>query len=265
MLIFKEKNIYKNKWNLYLSKWIDQFIDKTIHQNEDCYTWKTFISHEVLWISINNQGLTEYYIIAEWQWFFLDNRQNLQSSCKFTGTPIAITIKEYSNWYQVVKYRKWDNWPNTDSVLKERFSSNAYDKRKNKTYYNSQKSTSSDFLSMAEKYFYRNTNEDNNFECNFCDKKRYFYDKITNKNWEILDLYGLEPADKKFILFHSNNNIEITDSNWKILDWNRTRHFGKDNKTIVINNEEHPNIIERFIIDEFKNNEITFFNEIIQL
>lgn len=236
---------------------IDFFVNKAITEHEGCYDWKTFIDYDLLGVSINDQGNFEYYVSVNGQWFYIDERWNLNTSCKFTQTPVAVEIAETKTWYALINYQNPKNSLKNDKQIKETFSENAYKNRKLRQ----NSPTELNTLPEAEKYFWIILDETWNFECNFCDTTRYFYDKIINKNWDTRDLYGTEPVDKKRFIFNSDWTMQRMWAN----EWRFSRHFWKNNSTIMINDENNPSTIQRFIIEELKDNEMVFFTEYIQL
>jgi len=244
------------------SKWlgnIDAFVIDTIHKHENCKIGETFIWYDPLWTTINSDWNIEYYIVANGQWYFIDKRWNLSSSCSFLNIPITIEINQSKKWYQEVYYRKWSDQPKDEKSIEENFSKDAYKNWKMRKY--SQIANKIDALSLAEKYFWIKLDENKKFSCEFCDIKRYFNDKIKNDDWEELELYESEPIDKKYFIFNSDGTFQRY-SNKK---WDYTRSFSKDNSTLIIRDKNNPWIIERIIIDKLNNDKILFLTEYIEV
>ena len=237
---------------------IDIFIERAIHEHEDCNGWKTFLNYDLLGISIKGNWNTEHYITANGQWYFLDIRGNLSSSCKFSWVPIAIEVAERKGWYELVSYRK-GNWSNLENEIREKFSENAYKNRKMREYSNIE--WKFDALSLAEDFFKRKLDENNDFECKFCDKKRYFYDTIQNKNWEYENLYGTEASDKKYFVFHTGWILERDSTDTS----KYSRNFWKDDLTIIIKDKTNTWAIERFVITDLRDDKISFLAEKIDI
>ena len=129
---------------------IDFFVDKAIHEHEHCFEGKTFMNYNLLWISINEDGNFEYYVNANGQWYYLDERWNLNSSCKFSSRPIAIELAETKTGYVLLDYKNPKNSLKNDDEIKKAFSDNAYKNRKARQNW----VTDLDALWDAEKYFW---------------------------------------------------------------------------------------------------------------
>ena len=144
----------------------DYFIEHAIHQHEDCglttNTSKTFINYDLLWAAINDNWDFEFYVTANWQWYFIDDRWNLNSSCSFTSLPIIISLTENKYWYFVTNYysiKPW-SWNTRDSYVKSMFSDNAYGNRRLREYWWTHERIS--FLNEAEQYFWINLEKSEN-------------------------------------------------------------------------------------------------------
>lgn len=242
----------------------DYFIENAIHQHEDCgsttKTNKTFISYDLLWAAINDNGEFEFYVSANWQWYFLDERGNINSSCSFTSLPIIISLTENRYWYYISNYYSINPWTTRELYIKSMFSDNAYRNWRLREYWWAHEKVS--FLEEAEQYFWVKLDQKWEFECKFCDKPRFFYEKIQNKEWEDRNLYGSKEISKQSFTFNSNGSLErVWVSGTTYYSW----YFWKDDSTIIIKDKKNPNIIERFIIDEYKDYEMTAFSEYIQI
>ena len=242
----------------------DYFIENVIHQHENCglttKTNKTFINYELLWAAINDNWEFEFYVTADWQWYFIDERWNLSSSCSFEKVPIAISLAENKNWYYVSSYQKISSWDIRDLYVKRIFSENAYRNRRMREYWWTHEKMS--FLNEAEQYFWIKLDKKSEFECKFCDRPRYFYEIIQNKEWENRNLYGIKEISKQGFTFYSDGNLERVGINNKS---NYNRYFWKDDSTIIIKDDNNPSIIERFIIEDLKDYEMTAFSEYIEI
>lgn len=242
----------------------DYFIENTIHQHEDCNfsnrPSKTFINYELLWAALNDNGNFEFYISADWQWYYIDQRWNLSSSCSFSRLPIIITLNESRHWYYVSNYYTINSWSARELYVKSMFSDIAYKNWRQREYW--WKHDKISFLEDAEQYFGVLLDEQWEFQCKFCDKNRYFYEKIQNKAWEYRDLYGSKELWNQSFIFYSDGNLErIWINGATRYKW----HFGKNDSTILIINSNTPYIIERFIIDEIKDHEMVWFTEYVEI
>jgi len=242
----------------------DYFIENAIHQHEDCglttKTNKTFINYELLWAAINDNGEFEFYVDAHWQWYFVDERWNLNSSCSFSSLPIIITLTESKQWYYVSNYYSIDDWRTRELYVKSMFSDNAYRNRRLREYWWTHEKIS--FLDEAEQYFWIKLDQKWEFDCKFCDKPRFFYEKIQNKEWEDRNLYGTKEISKQKFTFKSDGSLERV---WVSGASYYNRYFWNNDSTVIIKDNNNPNIIERFIIDEYKDYEMTAFSEYVQI
>ena len=244
----------------------DFFIENAIHQHEDCgltsKTNKTFINYELLWAAINDNWEFEFYVVANWQWYYIDDRWNLNSSCSFSWLPIVIALTENKYWYFLTNYFsiKSQTWSTRELYVKSMFSDNAYKSRRLREQWGSPINIS--FLNEAEQYFWIKLDQKWEFICNFCDRPRYFYEKIQNKQWEDRNLYWSKEISKQGFTFNSDGTLKrvwISDTTYY------NRYFWKNDSTIIIKDSKNPSSIERFIIDELKDNEMVAFSEYIQI
>ena len=212
----------------------DYFIENAIHQHEDCGLTtknnKTFINYELLWAAINDNGEFEFYVIAYWQWYYV------------------------SNYYSI------DAWRTRELYVKSMFSDNAYRNRRLREYWWTHEKIS--FLDEAEQYFWIKLDQKWEFDCKFCDKPRFFYEKIQNKEWEDRNLYGTKEISKQKFTFKSDGSLERI---WISGASYYNRYFWNNDSTIIIKDNNNPNMIERFIIDEYKDYEMTAFSEYVQI
>lgn len=242
----------------------DYFIENAIHQHEDCAlpskTNKTFIRYELLWAAINDNWEFEFYVTADWQWYFLDERWNINSSCSFTALPIIISLTESRYWYYVSNYYSINPWATRELYIKSMFSDNAYRNWRLREYWWVHETIS--FLDEAEQYFWVKLDQKWEFDCKFCDRPWFFYEKIQNKEWEDRNLYGSKEISKQSFTFNSNGSLErVWVSGTTYYSW----YFWKDDSTIIIKDKKNPKILERFIIDEYKDYEMTAFSEYVQI
>ena len=245
----------------------DFFIKNAIHQYQDCEIVskndKTFINYDLLWAELDENWNYEFYVIWNWQWYYIDERGNLNLKCAFYWLPITITLAENKNWYYIEKYQSADSRKSNIQSVKNIFSDNAFMNRYSRKNRKNQEKIS--FLNDAENFFWIKLNDNKNFDCKFCDKKRYYYESILNKNWEKRDLYWIKDLWEKYYLFSSDGTLtKWWNDKWND-KWNYSRNFSKNNSTIIIEDKNDDSIIERFIIDEITDNELVSFSEYIQI
>ena len=242
---------------------IDDILSAAIHEKEDCDMGsKTFIAYAILWTWTNDNWDTEYYLSVNWEWYHIDERWNISDDCWFGWIPTRITVD--SEW-KVVDYEVAKDWTEYDSSTKEMFSDQAYKIRKDAKYkYNNTKS----FLEQAEEYF--NTKLipewDNNFECTFCNKLRYynFTPEADEKSQETNDLYFdyvSENNGKNTIYFWSDWTFK---AKWSRDEWKWTWVFWKDENTVIVSNSNIEHIYDRYIIINQDENNLNTILEIIQ-
>ena len=241
---------------------IDDILSTAIHEKEDCDMGsKTFIAYAILWTWSNDNWDTEYYLSVNWEWYHIDERWNISDDCWFGWIPTRITVD--SEW-KVVDYEVAKDWTEYDSSTKEMFSDQAYKIRKDAKYkYNNTKS----FLEQAEEYF--NTKIipewDNDFECKFCDKLRYynFTPEADEKSQKTNDLhfdYIAENNWKNTIYFWSDWTFE---AKWSRDEWKWTWVFWKDENTVIVSNENLNHVYDRYIITNVDENNLNTILEII--
>ncbi len=246
----------------------EEAIDTFLHLFNDCNyhdNSKTFIAYAILWTWLNEKWRTEYYLVVNGQWYYLDERWNISDECWFAGVPTKITIDETQELPSFQDYKTAKDWTEYDSSTKEMFSDQAYKIRKDAKYkYNNTKS----FLEQAEEYF--NTKIipewDNDFECKFCDKLRYynFTPEADEKSQETNDLhfdYISENNWKNTIYFWSDWTFE---AKWSRDAWKWTWVFWKDENTVIVSNENLNHVYDRYIITNVDENNLNTILEIIQ-
>ena len=263
-LIFAIRNIYASRQPEHVSN-IDYVVDQAIEQHEECshfWSTKTFINHDILRVGLNDNWNIEYNILASGRWYHLDERENLNSDCSFSEVPIIVEITEDENWYSVNYYGSERDKLNYKNFTKKNFSEIWYKDRQDRQR-NNIKPKVVETLSLAENYFWIKLYQNKRFDCQFCDTERFYYDTITNKSWDVVDMYGVEPLNKKYIVFNN--------SGWTVQilgienPQKHERYFGKDNSNIIIKNDNSGQTIQRLVINKIKDDEIRFIRESIQV
>lgn len=252
------------------SQYFDNRIMHAIYEHEDCgKDWSenenTFISYAILWTGINKTWNLEYYVVTNGEWFYIDERWNLSNSCWFGWIPTTIEFEKKSDWnYEVIRYETASDWSDYVSSTEKIFSKEAFKKWEKWDFvYN----TDVPFLEQAEKYFRVTVipENENHFECDFCDKNRYEsdadYDYFKNNNINIWYKLSLEPTENKTFKFKSDWTFE---TKWSRDEWTWTWVFWKDENTVIVLMNEIQHIYDRYNILEKSENEMIMSLDIIQ-
>ena len=234
-----------------------------ITQNNECRdNNKLFVDISILWYAVNSNWNTEYYLITNWECFGIDERWNLNNDWGFGNIPTTIEIsQDFEQHYNLVRYETAKDWNLYDSSTKEMFSDEAYKIRKDGKYkFINDKS----LLEMAEEYFGVTIvpETENNFECKFCDKLRYY--EPSEDEWksnEIIYNYVSEDNWENTIYFGSDWTFK---AEWKWDEWEWTRTFGQDENTVIVLNNNLNHVYHRYIIRNQTENSLNTILEIIQ-
>ena len=195
---------------------------------------KMFVNYAELW-----QDNADFYINAIGEWFYIDERWNLNNSCGFS-IPMKVTVstQDWSNYVvtNVIQARDWSDY---DESIKEMFSEEAIDRLYNWNIWFIDGRT---LLEMAEEYFGVTIIPEtkNNFECKFCDKL-WYYEPLENEDWKNNELtfnYVSEDNWNNTIYFGSDWSFKAEWS-WDAWEWIRT--FGQNEDTVIVlnNNLDH--------------------------
>ena len=245
---------------------INEIIKTAIKAYESCEDNSvTFIDFAILWNSKKDNWNIEYYLIANGEWFKIDERWNLVDTCWFGGIPTTIELSKKWNGYTLINYQVAKDWNEYDNSTKEMFSKSAYKARKNGKYtFMNDKS----LLKQAEEYFGVKIIPEwaNNFECSFCDKLRYYnrtpeVDEKLNQTNDLYFDYVAEDNWKNTIFFSSDWDFEAKGSRD---EWTWTRTFGQDENTIIVLNNNLDHVYDRYIITNQDENSLNTILEIIQ-
>ena len=240
---------------------LEDTIINYIEDNYSCDDWsKLFVNYAELW-----QNSADFYINAIGEWFYIDERWNLNNSCGFS-IPMKVTVftEDWANYAvtDVVQARDWSEY---DESLKEMFSDEAIDRLYNWNYGFWDGRT---LLEMVEEYFGVTIipKNKNNFECTFCDKLRYYNqtpeaDEKLNETGDLYFDYITEDNWKNTIYFWSDWSFEAKDSRD---EWTWTRTFWQDENTVIVLNNNSDHVYNRYIITNQTEDSLNTILEIIQ-
>ena len=237
---------------------LEDAIINYIEDNYSCDDWsKLFVNYAELW-----QDNADFYINAIGEWFYIDERWNLNNSCGFS-IPMKVTVstQDWSN-YVVTDVVQAKDWSDYDKSIREMFSEEAVDRLHNWNIWYIDGRT---LLEMAEEYFGVTIipETENNFECKFCDKLRY-YEPLENEDWkgnELVFNYVSENNWKNTIYFGSDWSFK---AEWSWDAWEWTRTFGQDENTVIVLNNNLDHVYDRYIITSQTENSLSTILEIIQ-
>lgn len=218
---------------------------------------KMFVNYAELW-----QDNADFYINAIGEWFYIDERWNLNNSCGFS-IPMKVTVstQDWSNYVvtNVIQARDWSDY---DESIKEMFSEEAIDRLYNWNIWFIDGRT---LLEMAEEYFGITIipETENNFECKFCDKL-WYNEPLENEDWKNNELtfnYVSEDNWNNTIYFGSDWNFK---ADWSWDEWEWTRTFGQNEDTVIVLNNNLDHVYDRYIITSQTENSLSTILEIIQ-
>ena len=252
-------NIENETWvEIGQSVTLEDAIFNYIEDNYSCDDWsKLFVNYAELW-----QDNADFYINAIGEWFYIDERWNLNNSCGFS-IPMKVTVstQDWSNYVvtNVVQARDWSDY---DESIKEMFSEEAIDRLYNWNIWFIDGRT---LLEMAEEYFGITIipETENNFECKFCDKL-WYYEPLENEDWKNNELtfnYVSEDNWNNTIYFGSDWTFKA-EWGWDAWEWTRT--FWQDENTVIVLNNNLDHVYDRYIITSQTENSLSTILEIIQ-
>ena len=241
-----------------VSNTLEDAIINYITDNYSCNDWsKLFVNYAELW-----QDNADFYINAIGEWFYIDERWNLNNSCWF-GIPMKITLST-ENWtdYKVIDAIQARDGNEYDKSIREMFSDEAIDRLYN---WDVALLDGRTLLEMAEEYFGVTIipETENNFECKFCDKL-WYYEPLENDNWRSDELnfnYTSENNWNNTIYFGSDWSFK---AEWSWDAWEWTRTFGQDENTVIELNNSIDHVYNRYIITNQTDNSLNTILEIIQ-
>ena len=252
-------NIENETWvEIGQSVTLEDAIFNYIEDNYSCDDWsKLFVNYAELW-----QDNADFYINAIGEWFYIDERWNLNNSCGFS-IPMKVTVstQDWSNYVvtNVIQARDWSDY---DESIKEMFSEEAIDRLYNWNIWFIDGRT---LLEMAEEYFGITIipETENNFECKFCDKL-WYYEPLEDEDWKNNELtfnYVSEDNWNNTIYFDSDWSFK---AEWSRDAWEWTRTFGQDENTVIVLNNNLDHVYHRYIITNQTENSLNTILEIIQ-
>jgi len=240
---------------------LEDAIINYIENNYSCNDWsKLFVNYAELW-----QDKADFYINAIGEWFYIDERWNLNNSCGFS-IPMKVTVstQDWSNYVvtNVIQARDWSDY---DKSIREMFSEEAVDRLYNWNIWYIDGRT---LLEMAEEYFGITIvpETENNFECKFCDKIRYYNhtpedDELLKETNELHYNYISEDNWENTVYFGSDWSFK---AEWKWDAWEWTRTFGQNENTVIVLNNNLDHVYHRYIITNIDENNLNTILEIIQ-
>lgn len=222
---------------------------------------KIFVNYAILWTWLNKNWNTEYYLVSDFQWYYIDERWNLSDSWWARDLPISLEISEDAP-NSLLQYKQAEDWSNYLPSIKSMFSKQAFDKWKSGKYKYIYDKT---LLQQAEEYFWVNIipEQNNNFECKFCDKIRYLDDTNDEeiRNNELKFNYTSSQNWNKTIYFWLDWKFE---TKWSQDEWTWVWYFWNNENTVIIHNQRIAHVYDRYIITDLTENSMKTILEIIQ-
>ena len=248
---------------------INEILKNIVMENNQCWDdSQLFVDIAILWSAtpLKPNWTTQYFLVANWECFKIDERWNLSDNSWFGNIPTTIDLSWDENWeYHLEHYETAKDWSEYDSSTKEMFSDEAYKIRKDEEYtFINDKS----LLEMAEEYFETTIipETENNFECKFCDKLRYYNqtpdaDEKLNQTNDLYFDYIAQNNWKNTIYFGSDWTFK---AEWSRDAWEWTRTFGQDENTVIVLNNNLDHVYDRYIITNQTEDSLNTILEIIQ-
>ena len=271
VIVEKEPNIEADTWSEITQEinnnlTLEDTILNYIATKYDCNDWsKLFVNYLELWMKSLGDWIAERYIATIAEWFYIDERWNLNNSCGFSIPMKIVTSCEDWIHYTVIDSVQARDWNEYDISLKEIFSDEAIDILYN---WNLRFLDSRTLLEMAEEYFGVTIIPEpkNSFECTFCDKLRYYNrtpeaDEKLNKTNDLYFDYTSKDNWKNTIYFGSDWSFEAKGSRD---EWTWTRTFWQDENTVIVLNNNSDHVYTRYITTNQTENSLSTILEIIQ-
>ena len=245
---------------------LEDAIINYIEDNYSCNDWsKLFVNYAELWMKSLGDWIAEWYITTIGEWFYIDERWNLNNSCGFSVPMKIVTSSKDWIHYTVIDSVQARDWSEYNESIREMFSDEAINILYN---WNLRFLDGRTILEMAEEYFGVTIIPEpkNNFECLFCNKLRYYNrtleaDEKLNETGDLHFNYTIEDNWKNTIYFSSDWSFEAKGSRD---EWTWTRTFGQDENTIIVLNNNSDHVYTRYIITNKDESSLNTILEIIQ-
>ena len=225
-----------------------------------------FVNIAFLWEKDLGNWYSDYYIYARGQWYYVDSRWNLTSSCWY-AIPIKLNVNHEGWTYAVNDYETAKDWSEYMDSLKEMFPEEAIEMLTNENYKFEDERT---LLEMAEESFGVKVipEEKKIYSCSFCDKLWYYEENQDEENkdevWEDNELlfnYVANDNWKNTIFFGSDWKFEAAWS-WDAWEWTWT--FWNDENSVIVSDSHNNSIYDRYIITNVDDDNLNTILEIIQ-
>lgn len=222
---------------------------------------RNFVNIAFLWEKDLNNWYVDYYVYARGQWYYIDSRWNLTSSCWY-AIPIKLNISQKDWIYAVNDYETAKDWSEYMDSLKEIFSEEAIEKLTKEDYKFEDERT---LLEMAEESLGTTVipEEKEKFDCPFCDKL-WYYEPLEDEDWKSNDLvfnYVSKDNWKNTIFFGSDWKFEAKGSRD---EGEGTWVFWNNDNTVIVSDSHADHIYSRYIITNVDDNHLNTILEIIQ-
>lgn len=246
-----------NPWNL--NEVITYFL--TTHLGCDYEKSRNFANFAFLWEKDLNNWYVDYYIYARGQWYYIDSRWNLTSSCWY-AIPIKLNVNQEGWTYAVNDYETAKDWSEYMDSLKEMFSEEAIEKLTNEDYEFEDDRT---LLEMAEETLKVKVipEEKEEFDCSFCNKV-WYYTPSEDEDWnsnELVFNYVAEDNWNNTIFFGTGWEFEAKGS------WDEGKGswvFWNNKDTVIVTSSQNENVYDRYIITNQDDENLNTILEIIQ-
>lgn len=269
LLVWCANNTEDSDINISTEQWesvkpdIKEILKTIVKNHESCNEdGKMFVDIAILWDSEKDNWNTEYYLVANGECFRIDERWILGNENGFGNVPTTIELSQDENGYNLIRYEVAKDWSEYDSSTKEMFSKWAYKTRKDAKYAFINDKL---LLEQAEEYFGETIipENENNFECNFCDKLRYYspFDDADLYTNDLIFNYVSSDNWNNTIYFGSDWSFK---AKWSWDEWEWTRTFGKDENTVIVLNNSSDHVYNRYIITNQTEESLNTILEIIQ-
>lgn len=253
----EEEGMVVNPWNL--NDVITYYLENNLGCN-DGKSWN-FVNIAFLWEKDLDDWYVDYYIYARGQWYYIDSRWNLTSSCWY-AIPIKLNVNQEGWTYAVNDYETAKDWSEYMDSLKEIFSEEAIEKLTKEDYEFEDDRT---LLEMAEETLKVKVipEEKEEFDCSFCNKV-WYYAPSEDEDWnsnELVFNYVAEDNWNNTIFFGTGWEFEAKGS------WDEGKGswvFWNNKDTVIVTSSQNENVYDRYIITNQDDENLNTILEIIQ-